>query len=131
MVPLGHLEDATKRRMPVLVTGLLIGAASLGFVFLSPSLPSFVAASIVFGISLAMVRVSQLVILAERSKLESRAAIMGTNHAVEHAAYGTGAIVGGLFVALIGLANTFRNLALVLLLAGIGFLVFALRKKLQ
>ena len=76
-----------------------------------------------------MVRVSQLVILAERSKLESRAAIMGTNHAVEHAAYGTGAIVGGVFVALSGLANTFRNLAVVLLVAGIGFLIFALWKK--
>ena len=78
-----------------------------------------------------MVRVSQLVILAERTKLESRAAVMGTNHAVEHVAYGTGAIVGGVFVALFGLANTFRNLALLLLLAGVGFLVFALRKKLE
>ncbi len=131
MVPLGHLEDATKRRMPVLVTGLVAGAASLGFVFFSPSLASLVVASIVFGISLAMVRVSQLVILAERTKLESRAAVMGTNHAVEHVAYGTGAIVGGVFVALFGLANTFRNLALLLLLAGVGFLVFALRKKLE
>ena len=131
MIPLGHIEDATRRRMPVLVAGLLTGAASLGFVFFSPSLLNFIAASIVFGVSLAMVRVSQLVILAERSRLESRAAIMGTNHAVEHAAYGTGAIVGGVFVALFGLANTFRNLALVLLIAGIGFLVFALRKKLQ
>src|SRR3989454_2108665 len=131
MIPLGHIEDVTRRRMPVLVTGLLVGAASLGFVFFSPSLLSFVAASIVFGVSLAMVRVSQLVILAERTKLESRAAIMGTNHAVQHAAYGTGAIVGGVFVALSGLANTFRNLALILFLAGIGFLIFALLKKLQ
>ncbi len=131
MIPLGHIEDATRRRMPVLVTGLLLGAASLGFVFFSSSLPSFVAASIVFGVSLAMVRVSQLVILAERTTIESRAAIMGTNHAVEHAAYGTGAIVGGVFVALFGLANTFRNLALVLLLAGAFFLFFSLRKKIK
>lgn len=131
MVPFGHLEDRGKRRMPYLVAGLVLGALSLAFVFFTPSVPSFVVASVAFGFSIAMVRVSQLVLLAENSMPSSRAAIMGTNHAVEHAGYGVASFLVGVTVALLGFVGAFRGLSLVLLAAGIGFLLYARRKKVR
>lgn len=131
MVPLGHIEDRTKRRMPVLVTGLLLGSVALLAVFFSANLVTLVFASVSFGVSLAMTRVSQLVLLAERTDFESRAAIMGTNHALEHAGYGVGAVVGGSLVALFGLGDTFRYLSAVLLLAALLFLIYARLRNVQ
>ncbi len=131
MVPFGHLEDRGKRRMPYLVAGLVLGALSLAFVFFTPSVPSFVVASVAFGFSIAMVRVSQLVLLAENSTSSSRAAIMGTNHAVEHAGYGVASFLVGVAVALLGFVGAFRTLSIVLLVAGVGFLLYARKKKVK
>jgi MFS family permease len=125
MFPFGAAEDRTNRRMPILVAGLIAGSVSLLAVFFSASPSTLLLAAIAFGVSLAMVRVSQLVILGERSSFETRAAVMGTNHAVEHAGYGVGAVIGGVFVALFGLGPTFRVLAVVLLVAGLAFLAYA------
>lgn len=131
MFPFGVVVDSTKRRMPLLVAGLLIGSSSLILVFFNRALPSLVVAAFIFGVALAMARVSQAVLLSERSTFENRAAIMGTNHGVEHAGYGMGAILGGTLIALFGIENTFRNLSGVLLLSAILFLLFALWKKIN
>lgn len=131
MIPFGIIEDATRRRMPYLSVGLIIGSVSLASVFLFPSLFGLLATSVVFGVSLAMSRVSQLVILAERSTPKSRAAVMGTNHAMEHTGYGVGAFVGGVLVALYGFVSTFLGLSLVLFVAAICFSLFALWKKIK
>jgi predicted MFS family arabinose efflux permease len=131
MFPFGIIEDSTRRRMPYLSIGLIIGSISLASVFLFPSLFGLLAASLVFGVSLAMSRVSQLVILAERSTPKSRAAVMGTNHAVEHAGYGIGAFIGGVVVALYGFVASFRALSLILLVAAILFSLFAYWKKIK
>ena len=89
MVPIVHAVDRGRRRMPYLVAGLLLGALSLTFVFFTPSVPTFVFAPIVFGPSIAMVRIGQLVILAEGIDLSNRAAMMGANYAVEHVVMGS------------------------------------------
>jgi MFS family permease len=123
MIPFGHLEDRYSRRMPYLASGLLIGSLALAEVFIFPSAVGFMVASIVFGLSLAMTRVSQLVILAEHSTLHNRAGIMGTNHAVEHAGYGIGSVIGGVVVSLLGFVATFKDLSIFLVISG--FLVFA------
>jgi MFS family permease len=130
MVPLGHYEDRRKRRMPYLVAGLVGAAASLSIVFFFPaSLPSFLVAAVAFGLSIGAVRVSQLVILAEASHASNRAAIMGTNHAMEHVGYGLAAVLVGALIALPhglgGFANAFRYLSIVLLVAGLAFLLYA------
>ena len=132
MVPLGHYEDRTDRRMPYLVAGLLGAAASLSVVFFFPvSLPSFLFAAVAFGLAIGAVRVSQLVILAEASNPSNRAAIMGTNHALEHVGYGLAALLVGTLIALPfglgGFANAFRSLSVILLVAGIAFLLYARR----
>ncbi len=126
MVPLGHYEDKRERRMPYLVAGLIGAAASLSIVFFFPAtLPSFLIASVAFGLSVGAVRVSQLVILAEASHPSNRAAIMGTNHALEHVGYGVAAaLVGSLVAFMGGFANAFRFLSLVLLIAGVAFLLY-------
>lgn len=127
MVPFGHYADKSQRRMPYLVAGLIGAAASLSVVFFFPaSVPSFLLASVAFGLSIGVVRVSQLVILAEASHPTNRAAIMGTNHALEHVGYGVAAFVTGSLIAWFGgFDNAFRFLSLVLVLAGLGFLVYA------
>jgi len=56
---------------------------------------------------------------------------MGTNHAVEHAGYGVASLVVGVMVASFGFVGAFRGLSLVLLMAGIGFLLYALKKKVR
>ena len=117
--------------MPYLVLGLIAGAASLAFVFFTPNVASFIIASLAFGCSIALVRVSQLVILAEKSDTTNRAAIMGTNHAVEHAGYGTASFAVGAFVAFYGFVGAFRILSIILLFAGIGFLVYAVSEKIR
>jgi MFS family permease len=131
MIPFGIVEDLTERRMPYLSVGLIVGSIALASVFLVPSLFGLLAASLVFGVSLAMSRVSQLVILAERSTPKSRAAVMGTNHAVEHAGYGVGAFIGGVVVALYGFVTSFLDLSLVLLISAILFSIFAFWKKIK
>lgn len=131
MIPFGIIEDSTKRRMPFLSVGLVVGSISLAAVFLYPMLFGLLAGSLAFGVSLAMSRVSQLVILAERSSEKSRAAVMGTNHAMEHTGYGVGAFVGGVVVAIYGFVSTFVDLALVLLAAAICFSIFAFWRKIK
>jgi predicted MFS family arabinose efflux permease len=131
MFPFGALEDKAKVRMPILVLGLLLGSLSLLAVFFSASPSTLIMASVVFGVSLAMARVSQLVILGERSTTDNRAAVMGTNHAIEHTGYGVGAVTGGVLVASFGLGPTFRVLSLVLLLAALAFFVYARRSKIS
>ncbi len=133
MVPVGHYEDKTDRRMPYLVAGLVGAAASLSLVFfLQASVVSFVIAAVAFGLSIGVVRVSQLVILAEASNRENRAAIMGTNHAMEHVGYGLAAFVTGSLIAFTGgFDNAFRFLSLVLLIAGLAFLLYARRAKVK
>jgi len=133
MVPVGHYEDRTDRRMPYLVAGLVGAAASLSVVFfLQPSVVSFLIAAVGFGLSIGVVRVSQLVILAEASSRENRAAIMGTNHAMEHVGYGLAAFLTGSLIAFTGgFDNAFRFLSLVLLVAGLAFLLYARRAKVK
>jgi MFS family permease len=132
MVPLGHIEDKGKRRMPYLVAGLVIGALSLAFVFFfTPAVFTFAIASVAFGGSIAMVRVSQLVILAENSSTSNRAAIMGTNHAVEHAGYGVASFIIGAAIAGFGFIRGFQALSLILAAAGIAFYIYARRKKVR
>jgi MFS family permease len=136
MVPLGHFEDRTDRRMPYLVAGLLGAAAALSVVFFFPvSLPSFLFAALTFGLAIGAVRVSQLVILAEASNPSNRAAIMGTNHALEHVGYGLAALLVGTLIALPyglgGFANAFRSLSLLLLAAGLAFLLYARKAKVK
>ena len=130
MVPLGHYEDRTSRRMPYLVAGLIGAAASLSVVFFFPAtLPSFLIAAVAFGLCIGAVRVSQLVILAEASHPSNRAAIMGTNHALEHVGYGVATALIGTLVALPhgwgGFENAFRILSVVLLIAGLAFLLYS------
>ena len=130
MVPLGHYEDRTERRMPYLVAGLIGAAASLSIVFFfPPSVLSFLVAAVAYGLSIGAVRVSQLVILAEASHPSNRAAIMGTNHALEHVGYGLAAFLIGALIALPGalggFVNAFRILSLILIVAGVAFLLYA------
>ena len=110
MVPFGHFVDKSKKRMPYLVAGLIGGAASLALVFFTATLPTFLIASVAFGLSVGVVRVSQLAILAEASHPSNRAAIMGTNHAIEHVGYGLAAVSVGTLVAFFGFAGAFRFL---------------------
>jgi MFS family permease len=136
MVPLGHYEDRTDRRMPYLVAGLIGAAASLSIIFFfPPSVVSFLAAAVAFGLCIGAVRVSQLVILAEASHPSNRAAIMGTNHALEHVGYGVAAVLVGVLIALPdgfgGFENAFRSLSLILIVAGVAFLLYARRAKVQ
>jgi MFS family permease len=131
MVPLGHIEDRGHRRMPYLVAGLFVAALSLGLVFFfTPGVPTFVIASIAFGGSIAIIRVSQLVILAENSSTSNRAAIMGTNHAVEHAGYGVASFIIGTIIAVTdSFSRGFQILSVVLLVTGVVFLAYGRWKK--
>ena len=126
MVPLGHYEDRTERRMPYLVAGLIGASASLSIVFFfPPSVVSFIVAAVAYGLSIGAVRVSQLVILAEASHPTNRAAIMGTNHALEHVGYGLAAFLVGTLIALQGFLTAFRSLSIILIVAGVAFLIYA------
>lgn len=130
MVPFGHYADRTDRRMPYLVAGLVGAAASLSIVFFFPAtVESFVAAAVAFGLCIGTVRVSQLVLLAEASHPTNRAAIMGTNHAMEHVGYGVAAVLVGAFIALPfglgGFDNAFRDLSVLLLVGGLAFFAYA------
>lgn len=130
MVPFGHYADKTDRRMPYLVAGLVGAAASLSIVFFFPAtVESFLAAAVAFGLCIGTVRVSQLVILAEASHPTNRAAIMGTNHAMEHVGYGLAAVLVGALIALPdgrgGFENAFRYLSVLLIVAGLAFFLYA------
>lgn len=131
MIPVGHYEDVSRRRMPILVGGMLMGSLALAVVFSSPSVATFLFCSLLFGVALAMVRVSQYVILSERSGTANRATVMGTNHAFEHSGYGMGALAGGVMTAAFGSATTFRYLAAILLISGLVFFLFAMRRKIR
>lgn len=128
MVPFGFAVDATERRMPWLILGLLVGSSSLVLVYLSHTFFLLGVAATSFGVGLASARVSQAVILAERSSAQNRATVMGTNHAVEHAGYGVGALTGGILISLYGFNNTFRDLAFLLMVAAAAFFFFSVWK---
>jgi len=132
MIPFGHIEDTSQRRMPYLVVGFVIGAVALALAFSFPSVAGLITASVVFGFSLAITRVSQLVILAEHSTISNRAGVMGTNHALEHTGYGLGSFVGGVVVTLThSFIETFQGLSVFLVLTGIAFLVYAISRRVK
>lgn len=133
MVPFGHFADRSKRRMPYLVAGLVCAGVALGFIIFVPaSVPSFVLGSIAYGLAIGTVRVSQLVILAEKSHPTNRAAIMGTNHAMEHVGYGLAALVTGTLVAAMGgFYGGFRAISIILAVAGLAFFLYARRAKVK
>jgi len=132
MVPFGHYEDRHTRRMPYLVVGLIGAAGALALVFFTATLVSFLAAAIAFGLAIGVVRVSQLVILAEASKPSNRATVMGTNHAMEHVGYGVASLVTGSLIAFLGgFESAFRVLALVLIVSGVLFLLYARSKNVR
>jgi predicted MFS family arabinose efflux permease len=131
MIPLGHVLDKGKRRMPYLVAGLIGSSISIAAVFFNSTLPTFIIASFAHGGFIAMIRISQLLILAEASHPSNRAAIMGTNHAMEHAGYGIAAISVGVLVGFFGFVNAFRTLSVILFLFGFAFLVYAYKKKVR
>ncbi|MDG7022662.1 MAG: MFS transporter, partial [Nitrososphaerota archaeon] len=133
MVPFGHFVDRRQRRMPYLVAGLVAAAASLLLVAgLQATVESFILASVTFGLSIGAVRVGQLVILAESSHPSNRAAVMGTNHAMEHVGYGVAAILAGTLVAYVGgFVSAFRFLSLILLLAGLAFLLYSRKARVK
>jgi MFS family permease len=130
MMPFGHIGDKTRRRMPFLVSGLVLGSLSLISVFSFQVILNFLLSSVLFGFSVAIVRISQLVILAERSSVLTRAGIMGTNHAVEHAGYGVGALVI-VAVAFFGFTATFKGLSVFLLISAVALSAYALIKKVR
>lgn len=132
MVPFGHYEDKRSARMPYLVAGLIGAAGALALVFFTATLATFLAAAVGFGLAIGMVRVSQLVILAESSTTTNRATIMGTNHAMEHVGYGIASLLTGSLIAFTGgFAPAFRILAIILILSGALFLVYARRAKVK
>ena len=131
MIPLGHVLDKGKRRMPYLVAGLIGSSISIAAVFFNPTLPTFIIASFAHGGFIAMIRISQLLILGEATNPSNRAAVMGTNHAMEHAGYGIAAISVGVLVGLFGFVNAFRTLSVILFLFGLAFLVYAVKKKVR
>jgi MFS family permease len=131
MIPLGHVLDRGKRRMPILVAGLIGSSISIAAVFFNPTLPTFIVASFAHGAFIAMIRISQLLILAEASSSYNRAAIMGTNHAMEHAGYGIAAVSVGVLVGFFGFVNAFRTLSIILFFAGLAFLIYAFKKKVK
>lgn len=131
MVPFGHFEDRTNKRMPYLVIGLVGGAASLALVFFTPTFATFLIASVAFGLAIGTVRASQLVILAEASHRSNRAAIMGTNHALEHVGYGLASATFGTLVAFLGFVTAFRLVSLLLIIAGVAFLIYARSAKVR
>jgi MFS family permease len=131
MIPLGHVMDTKMRRMPILVAGLIGSSLSIAAVFFNSTLPTFIAASFLHGIFIAMIRISQLLILGEASQPSNRAAIMGTNHAMEHAGYGIAAVSIGILVGVYGFVGAFRTLSIALFFAGLAFLVYAYKKKVR
>jgi MFS family permease len=131
MIPLGHVLDRGRRRMPYLVVGLIGSSISIAAVFFNPTLSTFIIASFAHGTFIAMIRISQLLILGEASHPSNRAAIMGTNHAMEHAGYGIAAVSVGVLVGFLGFVSAFRTLSVILFLAGLAFLIYAYRKKLK
>jgi cbb3-type cytochrome oxidase subunit 3 len=50
---------------------------------------------------------------------------------MEHAGYGIAAVSIGFLVGFFGFINAFRTLSLILLLAGVAFLVYARKKKVR
>ncbi len=128
-VPVGRLADSTGKRMPILVAGLLVGAFSLGLMFVIPETSSVILWSLVFGIAVALTRVAQAIMIAEKTTVENRAATMGTNHAFEHSGYGIGALAGGFLITGFGFVSAFRIFTVILLAVAIAFFFFARWKK--
>lgn len=128
-VPVGRLADSTGKRMPILVAGLLVGAFSLGLMFVIPETASVILWSLVFGVAVALTRVAQAIMIAEKTTVENRAATMGTNHAFEHSGYGIGALTGGFLITAFGFVSAFRTFTAILLAVSIAFYLFARWKK--
>jgi MFS family permease len=101
-VPIGRLVDTTKKRVVFMALGFLVEGVALALIFFQPSTLSLVLWSVVFGLSVMLVRVPQAVVIAERTVFENRAGAMGANHGVEHIGYGVGAFIGGVLLISFG-----------------------------
>ncbi len=120
-VPIGRLVDTSRKRVPILVLGLIIESIALAAILVRPNAISLVLWSVVFGVAIMLVRVPQAVIVAERTTIDNRAGAMGANHAVEHVGYGVGAFLGGLLIVFfsLNLFSSFVVFAVVTLVAAL------------
>lgn len=130
-IPMGRFADLTGRRMSLLVAGLMVAAFSLGLLFVVPETSFLIVWSLVFGMAIAMTRVSQAIMIAEKTTIGNRGATMGTNHALEHMGYGFGALMGGFLISIFGFVSAFRAFTFLLIVVAFVFYFFARWKNIK
>ncbi len=88
-VPLGKLSDKVGRKLVILIGFILYALTSIGFIFFNV-LPLFIILFITYGISLAIIEVSQKAIVSELSKEGIRATSLG----IFQTSYGISTLIG-------------------------------------
>src|SRR5947207_2574210 len=118
----GRLSDRLGRK-PVIVIGLLLGAAALPLIFRSEDFVTFVVVAPLLGLGIAAVTPVTNALIADLASARRLGAAMGVFGTIWDVGEAAGPIIAGFLIVSLGYASTFDTLALVTVAVSIGVVV--------
>jgi MFS family permease len=118
---MGRLSDR-KGRIPVILLGLGIGAASIMIIPHATNTLGIVLAASGFGLGLASVTASTSALVSDLSR-GSHGSVLGVLSMIMDVGHTSGPVVTGIIIGAFGYSMAFRGIALLLVFAGIIFYV--------
>jgi DHA1 family multidrug resistance protein-like MFS transporter len=119
---MGKLSDKYGR-VPMIVSGLLLGAAATALVVVSPAYLLTMGLIAVFGLGLATVTASTSAMVADLSRAEGRGLAMGVLSSIMDVGQSTGPMVTGLLVASFSYEPAFAAIGIGLAVISVAYAV--------
>ena len=130
-IPVARYSDKTGKRSRFVMIGLILKGVSLGFAIMVPNLAIILLWGFMLGFGTAVAGGSNMAIIGERTKKESRGAILGIHSTTIYLSQGLGSIVTGFMIASFGFEVGFEFLGIVLALSTVTFYLLSRRAKIK
>ena len=117
---MGKLSDRYGR-VPMIVTGLVLGGASTALLVLSPYYVLTMALISVFGLGLATVTASTSALVADLSRAQGRGGAMGVLSSIMDVGQSTGPMIAGVVVASFSYEPAFAGVGILMVVVSIAY----------
>jgi len=120
--PLSGRQSARLGRRAVIAAGLALNAVALLGLTLCPSFWGFLAGAVLFGLAMSVVTASTSALVADVSRAQHYGTSLGVLSTIMDVGHASRPVVAGLLTPLLVYTGTYRVLALLMILALVGFL---------
>ena len=130
-VPIARYSDKTGKRARLVMIGLIIKGLSLGLAIVVPNLALILLWGFILGFGTAVAGGSNMAIIGERTRRETRGAILGIHSTTIYLSQGLGSIVTGFMIASFGFEAGFKFLGMILALSTLAFYLLSRQAKIK